>query len=288
MRQRPSLGHRLAPVLVLPVAFALLGVVRGATHGLAHASNVEVERDVHAHAAPRPAKATPSATAEPELEVLSLCAPGMAIVERDSVRVCVDRWEASIVEVLPNGEEKPWSPYMTPRTKQGARVKAVTAPNATPQAYVTRQQAALACKNAGKRLCTGKEWRTACEGPEKTTWPYGNAEDPAACNTHGINPMKVLLGGPRAGMWGSAMQHPLLNTFPQTLAKTGAYARCTNDYGLYDMVGNLHEWTADGDFRGGYYRDDHVNAPGCRYKTTAHKGAYADYSTGFRCCADPG
>ncbi len=85
------------------------------------------------------------------------------------------------------------------------------------------------------------------------------------------------------------MQHPLLNTFPGTLAKTGAFDRCTNDYGVYDMVGNLHEWTLDPEpsFRGGYYRDDTTNAPGCRYRTTAHGAAYSDYSTGFRCCADP-
>jgi len=229
-----------------------------------------------------------TAPKDSELELLSPCPTGMSLVARDGVRVCVDRWEASLVELGPKGEEKPWSPYVTPRTKKGARVKAVSVPGVVPQAYVSKQQASLACKNAGKRLCTGDEWRTACEGPTSTTYPYGAKEDRKACNTHGKNPLKILLGGAKTYMWGTAMQHPLLNTFPGTLAKTGEFAQCTNDFGLYDMVGNLHEWTADGDFRGGYYRDDHVNAPGCRYKTTAHRGAYADYSTGFRCCADPG
>ena len=66
-------------------------------------------------------------------------------------------------------------------------------------------------------------------------------------------------------------------------------AGCTNDYGVYDMVGNLHEWTSDpnGTFQGGYYLDTHINGDGCGYRTTFHPMSYCDYSTGFRCCADP-
>jgi formylglycine-generating enzyme required for sulfatase activity len=58
--------------------------------------------------------------------------------------------------------------------------------------------------------------------------------------------------------------------------------------GAFDMMGNLHEWTADpaGTFRGGYYVDTERNGPGCLYVTTAHNSAHWDYSTGFRCCAD--
>jgi len=84
------------------------------------------------------------------------------------------------------------------------------------------------------------------------------------------------------------MNRPVLNSLPGTVAKTGAFEKCTNDFGVYDMVGNLHEWTADtnGVFRGGYYRDTHDNGDGCGYATSAHHPGYHDYSTGFRCCAD--
>jgi sulfatase modifying factor 1 len=57
---------------------------------------------------------------------------------------------------------------------------------------------------------------------------------------------------------------------------------------VHDMVGNVHEWTDDASFRGGYYLDTKLNGEGCDYRTTAHAPAYYDYSTGFRCCADEG
>jgi formylglycine-generating enzyme required for sulfatase activity len=84
------------------------------------------------------------------------------------------------------------------------------------------------------------------------------------------------------------MTNPLLNQMADTLAKTGAHDGCTNGYGVFDMVGNLHEWVADanGTFYGGYYQDTHQHGEGCLYATTAHSASYHDYSTGFRCCAD--
>lgn len=282
-RRRPSLAHRLAPVALLPILFAILGglwlhsMSLARTRGLASAAPVDPQ--------PVQQQAIPKAD-DDDLEQLSLCPDGMALVVRDKLRVCVDRWEASIVEVSKKGIETRHSPFMTPNTSSNTKFKAVSVPGVVPQAYVSKYQANIACNTAGKRLCRGDEWRAACEGPAKTTYPYGEKENRKACNTHGKNPMPMLLGSTK-GMWGDAMHHPLLNTFPHTLAKTGEFEQCQNDFGVFDMVGNLHEWTADGDFRGGYYRDDKSNSPGCRYRTTAHAATYSDYSTGFRCCADP-
>jgi formylglycine-generating enzyme required for sulfatase activity len=83
------------------------------------------------------------------------------------------------------------------------------------------------------------------------------------------------------------MNNPLINAQPATVAVTGARPRCKSDDGIYDMVGNLHEWTADpaGTFQGGAYSGK--IALGCQYVTTAHGFSYHDYSTGFRCCTDP-
>ena len=88
------------------------------------------------------------------------------------------------------------------------------------------------------------------------------------------------------------MNDPRLNQLPGTLARAGAHARCRNRYGVFDIVGNLHEWVeattrgGHGVFRGGYYVDVHVNGSGCDYATRAHNPSYHDYSIGFRCCAD--
>jgi formylglycine-generating enzyme required for sulfatase activity len=82
------------------------------------------------------------------------------------------------------------------------------------------------------------------------------------------------------------MNDPRLNQLPGGLAPTGKFKKCRNGFDVYDMVGNLHEWTAakSGTFRGGYYLDTHINGDGCDYRTTAHDAKYHDYSTGFRCC----
>jgi formylglycine-generating enzyme required for sulfatase activity len=85
------------------------------------------------------------------------------------------------------------------------------------------------------------------------------------------------------------MNDARLNQMAGGLAETGSHESCTNEYGVYDMVGNLHEWVLDpaGTFQGGYYLDVTQNGDGCAYRTDAHEAWYHDYSTGFRCCADP-
>ena len=94
-----------------------------------------------------------------------------------------------------------------------------------------------------------------------------------------------------AGVW-AHLNDPALGQVDGALAKTGEHAECANGFGVFDMVGNLHEWIADvhagsrGTFSGGYYQDTHLNGDGCSYRTVAHDVSYHDYSTGFRCCAD--
>ncbi len=209
------------------------------------------------------------------------CPAGMVDIEG---RFCIDRYEASLVETLPNGEERPFSPYAT---VDGRRVRAVSEANVKPQGYISAKEAARACAASGKRLCRASEWKTACRGPEKKIYGYGDRREPGRCNDRGKNPVLKLYGA----RWTPAtMNQPLLNQLDGTLARTGEHAGCTNGYGVYDMVGNLHEWVADahGAFQGGYYLDvaSVGHGEGCGYVTTAHETRYHDYSTGFRCCAD--
>jgi formylglycine-generating enzyme required for sulfatase activity len=91
-------------------------------------------------------------------------------------------------------------------------------------------------------------------------------------------------------MWNHVwMNDPRLFEMPDSVAPTGSHPGCTNAHGVFDMVGNLHEWVADpdGSFFGGFVMDTYQNGEGCGYHTTGHPFDYHDYSTGFRCCSDP-
>jgi len=195
---------------------------------------------------------------------------------------CVDMYEASLVERTPEGE-KAFSPYEAPN---GHDVRAVSRRGVVPQAHISMVEAKRACAASGKRLCKAAEWKTACKGPDATRYPYGNKRIANACvDTNRTSPMNVLHHGERTGR---TMNDPLANQMKNTVEATGSHEACSNGYGVHDMVGNVHEWTDDASFRGGYYLDTKLNGEGCDYRTTAHAPSYYDYSTGFRCCADEG
>jgi formylglycine-generating enzyme required for sulfatase activity len=281
------------------------------------------------------------------------CPSEMVLIEGEGVRVCVDRWEASLVEVDGDGNEKPY-PHWLP--VDGHTVRAVSQPDVFPQGYISEVQAEDACAASKKRLCLENEWMTACTGPEKTTYPYGDARKPTACHDSGksavgaVFGMQALASSPpppvgkpahvttkkaavttktKPSKKGSAsastkkttkkpttkgkpaaakaskkpaevsdsvwtkLNDPRLGQVDGALAKTGTHEDCTNSYGALDMMGNLHEWVRTpaslphGTFCGGYYLDTTLNGDGCKYRTKAHAHDYHDYSTGFRCCADP-
>jgi sulfatase modifying factor 1 len=215
----------------------------------------------------------------------AVCPPGMAHIEN----FCVDYFEASLVETGGGA----WSPYLV--LDAGKSYKAVSSQGAVPQGYISADQAKSACANAGKRLCKPAEWDKACRGPQNTQYPYGKDFESARCNEHDKDAsytstiLRVFKGDQSVFSDFKKMNDPRINQQPNGLLASGAKARCFNGWGLYDMVGNLHEWIDDpaGTFRGGYYSDTYRNGSGCAYKTTAHPSNYHDYSTGFRCCADP-
>lgn len=205
------------------------------------------------------------------------CPAGMLRVDT----FCIDRYEAHLV-TYPDGA--PVSPYFNP----GSEVTARSAPGAVPQGYISQVQAAAACEHAGKRLCTDDEWLRSCQGSASATYPYGDTLEVGVCNDHrDEHPAIEYFMTSDDWIW-SELDHPCLNQLANGLAACGAYSGCETSEGAFDMMGNLHEWTADpdGTFRGGFYVDTKLNGPGCLYATTAHDVNHFDYSTGFRCCAD--
>lgn len=205
---------------------------------------------------------------------------------------CIDRYEAYVVELLPGGRTRPHSPF---EPVAGIQVKAMNAKGKLPQAYISRDEAEAACVLSGKRLCGDDEWLRACKGKGGQAWPYGRERVPGRCNDRGTSSFNLLFGRdgeapPQSEYTFDHLNDPRLNQAKGTLARSGAHARCKSGDGVFDLVGNLHEWTADpnGTFRGGYYLDVEINGLGCDYRTTAHHDKYHDYSTGFRCCKTPG
>lgn len=206
------------------------------------------------------------------------CPAGMVVVGT----FCVDQYEATLVRVA---DGSTWCPFDNPGT---TAVRALSVANSVPQAYIDAAQAADACSNAGKRLCTDAEWLRACQGPGGHTYPYGNTREPGTCNDHRAQHPAVEYFGTTDSAIYSELDNSCLDQLPESVDRTGSLARCATAEGAFDMMGNLHEWTADpaGTFRGGSYVDTTLNGNGCLYATTAHDAQYWDYSTGFRCCAD--
>ncbi len=213
------------------------------------------------------------------------CPADMVVIE---ARFCVDRFEASLERLDDRGQVTGAHPAnQSPGTQ---RVRARSLRGVLPQAHISQEQAARACQEAGKRLCSRDEWRTACRGAPATRFPYGERKRRGACNDEAREPLAEV--APKAGPsspWGvDVMNDPRLHLVAGAAARTGRFDRCQSEAGVLDMVGNLHEWTSEpeGTMRGGFYLDASSLGQGCDYAATGHDTRYHDYSTGFRCCRD--
>jgi formylglycine-generating enzyme required for sulfatase activity len=125
-----------------------------------------------------------------------------------------------------------------------------------------------ACKNKGKRLCSESEWEKACKGPSGLRFPYGNQWDPAACATEDDE------GNDRE------------------VAKSGTFQSCRSGFNVFDLSGNVGEWTATPWQGGGGYvvKGGASDRPGYDGRCAARKkksAGTAEDRLGFRCCADP-
>lgn len=231
------------------------------------------------------------------------CPPEMAKVDA----VCVDRYESHLTV---NGQPFPhnWRPA------PGLLYNAASAMGFLPQAYINREESAFACRNAGKRLCSLEEWLHACKGRSNRLYSYGNEEEAKRCNKGKPHLLAMLFQDVDPMTWGydTHFNNPLLNLMPDFLAKTADYRGCVSDYGIFDMIGNLHEWVStrvsrdlprrihlnqaltkklnnnlgNGIFMGGFYSTTSEHGSGCEFITIGHEATYHDYSTGFRCCKD--
>src|SRR5512145_3445059 len=103
---------------------------------------------------------------------------------------CVDRYEAHLV--LADSPDIVHSPYESLSPQEQYRARSTS--GVVPQAYISRDEAASACNRAGKRLCTGREWRKACKGTASSLHPYGPKEIRGRCNSGKSHLPTVLFG----------------------------------------------------------------------------------------------
>jgi sulfatase modifying factor 1 len=226
------------------------------------------------------------------LEAAGPCPADMAFVRTDA-GVCVDLYEGALV----GADGGAWPFYDSIDAIDASALRAIPAKGIYPQGYISEAQASEMCAHSNKRLCTLAEWTAACRGqPDHDyVYPYGDTYDSTACNEGRESPI-IRLFGPTPTYSNQELNDPQCDQLDAGLAQGGAYPKCVSTYGAFDMHGNLHEWIDDspnpadltkGSFMGGYFVDAKINGPGCEYRTTAHAKTYHDYSTGFRCCADP-
>jgi formylglycine-generating enzyme len=256
-------------------------------------------------AAPTASSATPKAPADAGARSPTDCPDGMAKIGR----YCIDKWEAHLVVRTTLGEIVNL-PFFA-RPPEDGNYEARTEDGALPQGYISRVEAARACKNAGKRLCSKGEWQHACKGRRGAHYPYGSRWQADRCNMDKPHLLSRRFGADSRRWKYDQFNDPTLNQEPGFLVPTGSLASCASSYGVYDMVGNLHEWVSDtvdealmekldaeeverktqswrpgnGVFMGGFFSTHEQLGPGCLYTTVAHEPTYHDYSTGFRCCS---
>lgn len=155
-----------------------------------------------------------------------------------------------------------------------------------PMIVATFREAEATCKKNQKRLCTENEWTFACEGEEAKPYPYGYARDAEACVIdRAWRPFTEGALQPRDGDQARAELDHLWQGEP-----SGSRPACRSPFGVYDMTGNVDEWTRSVNptgytsiLKGGYWGPVRAR---CRPSTRAHNEDFVAYQQSFRCCAE--
>ncbi len=139
-----------------------------------------------------------------------------------------------------------------------------------PQSSVSFYKAEQLCRDEGKQLCSEDEWEKACKGPGNLKYPYGNVWNPAKCDTQNRDGTN------------------------RSIVPSGSYRACVSGYGVYDMSGDVMEWTnnvfspqdtSDRVVKGGSFKKPDW-ATRCAYRYNMLPGSTSS-EVGFRCCKPP-
>ena len=92
-----------------------------------------------------------------------------------------------------------------------------------PMVDVSWQQAQQLCQDRGQRLCTEAEWEQAAKGSDNFAYGYGPEFEAERCNTPWPD---------ESGRW---RRH--------RTSTSGAFGGCQTPAGVFDLIGNVWEWT---------------------------------------------
>ena len=132
-----------------------------------------------------------------------------------------------------------------------------------PQSNISVYQAMDSCFTIGKRLCTTDEWSLACGGVYNWKYPYGDTYESHACVTK--------------------------DTASQ---ESGAKPECRGYFNVYDMSGNLSEWTDTRSKVNSYFYNVMGGFWESGPQSSCFEPRYSYYPqnkhnpVGFRCCRD--
>ena len=166
-------------------------------------------------------------------------------------------------------------PYEASIAKDG---RAVSIPDVDP-AMASWVEAEQACKQAGKRLCSEEEWVSACSGVpaidnntnqqfadddvEGNMYPYGTFYEAGNCVDQE-------------------------DKYKGKYVKTGTKDKCRTPAGVFDLAGNIGEWTGGtketAGLMGGHNNSGERAA--CNQGSRSFGVGNRNQTTGFRCCAD--
>jgi formylglycine-generating enzyme required for sulfatase activity len=133
-----------------------------------------------------------------------------------------------------------------------------------PLAGVTWLEAAARCREQGKTLCSGEQWSRACSGAEGRPYAYGTIFDRRKCY--------------------SGRKHY------RKASPSGQQEECVTPEGVYDLSGNLWEWTgrtaAEAALAGGCWMSGEELSR-CDSRAWVGVPTARNFTFGFRCCLGP-
>jgi len=174
-------------------------------------------------------------------------------------------WEASAYDMASDNNCAENS-FPVPLKGKTVCVDAYEYPNVhgeKPRNMVSWEAAGKLCEQAGKKLCSLEEWQAACKGNSNSHYPYGNSYNQTKCATD----LKSAREPNRSGF----AEH------------------CRSWYGMYDLSGNLWEWTSTPAQREGLFLVaggawNTQNASSCNETKFSFYPQNEYPFVGFRCC----